>query len=102
MMWKMIAVLIVTGALVNFLREGNKFPLPQVLPLAGGDSPQGMYTVGGILAVLIILWGLCRIGQSGTDETETSTDDLDETDDESPSDEETTSDESQDRSEDNP
>jgi hypothetical protein len=96
MMWKIIAVLIVAGTLVNFLREGRNFPLPQVLPLSGGDSPEGMYTLGGIIAVLIILWGLSRIGRPKTDDTDTSADDFDETEDD-PVPEET-----QEQSEDNP
>ena len=57
-----LIVVLLFGALINFLREGAGFPITQVLPLLGGHPP-GMYDVAAGVMLLIAVWGFWRVAR---------------------------------------
>jgi hypothetical protein len=60
----MIAILIlIWAAVVNALRLGDDYPLPQVLPFCNGGPPS-VYDLGGcvvLVAFFFFLWTICTL-----------------------------------------
>ena len=71
---KIVLIVTIAAAVITWLRAGEDFPLPRVLPFCGGYPPSALYDViGGIGIVLIFLWGLARLRRrerSDDDESE--------------------------------
>jgi len=67
---KIIAIIIVTFALIGFVRGGETFHIAKALPFCSGGRP-GLYdfTAGGLIAVMF--WGIGRLGRIGTGDDET-------------------------------
>ena len=61
---KIVLVVLLIAALANWIRDGKSFSLLESLPIIGGYEP-GIYDVGGIVMVLIALWGVDRIRRRG-------------------------------------
>jgi len=59
---KVIIAIVVAALIIRAVSSGYDFKLPMVLPFMGGSKP-GFYEVGGIVAVLITLWGISRLGR---------------------------------------
>jgi hypothetical protein len=58
---KIVVIVILLSALVNFAREGRTFHLIHVLPFVGGHEP-GLYDVAGLVLLWMGFgWGLARI-----------------------------------------
>lgn len=60
---KVTMIVIVSALLINWVREGAAFPLPQTLPFLGGYRP-GIYDAGACGLLLICAWGLLRLWNS--------------------------------------
>jgi len=64
----MICVVIILGtSAINALREGEQFPLSQVLPGCGGPDRPLVYQLGGVAVLGLLLWGLGRVFGKGDD-----------------------------------
>jgi len=63
---KIVILLIVLIAVMNWLREGRDFPLPTVLPWLGGDKP-GIYDFAALTMVIIAVLGLRRLARRQDD-----------------------------------
>jgi hypothetical protein len=64
---KLVLILIVTMGLILFVRGGRDFNLVKSLPFCGGHKP-GFYDFGAIALVVLMLWGLGRLKQSGQEQ----------------------------------
>jgi len=62
--FKIVMIVLVAAVVLNLIRGRESFPLPHVLPLAGGFSP-GMYDIGGLGMILLCIWGLLRVSRLG-------------------------------------
>lgn len=58
---QVILVILITAAIINYLRGGDGFPLPQVLPLCDGRPFSSSYALGGIALLFLLFWGLRRL-----------------------------------------
>ena len=58
---KIIFVLLCVALLINFVRSGAAFPLPQVLPGCDGKALDPVYFAGGVALIVLVLWGLRRL-----------------------------------------
>lgn len=59
-----VVLLLVAAFVINVIREGADYPLPQTLPLLGGHEPSAIYDgLGGAGLLLLLVWGLHRLGQ---------------------------------------
>ena len=66
---KIALIVIITAALINFVRQGDTFPLPRVLPCCDGLPLSPIhFLAGAVLIFLMPWWGLRRLNRS-TDET---------------------------------
>lgn len=65
---KILLAVMCTAMLVNFLRRGDDFPLPRVLPLLGGRPLNLQYALGGLALLALMLWGLHRLNRSSDQE----------------------------------
>ena len=63
-----VIVIVVTAALVNFLRVGADWPMPRVLPGCDGLPLSPMHFLAGAVLILLMLWGLRRLGRSAQEE----------------------------------
>jgi len=63
-----VIVILVTAAIVSFLREGADWPLPRVLPGCDGLPLSPIHFLAGAVLIFLMLWGLRRLNRS-TDET---------------------------------
>ena len=62
-----VIIVIVTAAIVNFLRGGENWPLPQALPGCDGKPLSLIHLLGGIAIIFLIFWGLRRLGRSANE-----------------------------------
>jgi len=68
---KIILVVVVAAAIINFVRGGDIFPLPQVLPFCGGHAPSVAYDVmGGLGLIALCGWGLKRLHKTHSEASE--------------------------------
>jgi hypothetical protein len=68
---KITILLIITIVLINWLRIGNfDEHLLHCLPLLGGKKPSLLYDTGGIVCLLIGLWGLSRLKRNKNESDE--------------------------------
>lgn len=58
-------IVLLAAALINFIRGSECFPLPRVLPMCDGRSFSMQYALGGIALILLLIWGLRRLGPGG-------------------------------------
>jgi len=66
---KIVVIVIVTAALINFIRGSESWPLPRVLPLLGNHQPSFLYDLaGGGALVLLLWWGLRRLRRRDDEE----------------------------------
>lgn len=71
---KLIAILLITALLINFLSaDAEFFSLPEVLPFCGGHAPSWLYDIFGAGSlILLCFWGLSRLShQEQADEDDT-------------------------------
>ena len=55
-----VAITLVTAALILWVREGATFPIVHVLPFCGGHAP-GIYDLAAVIMLGITLWGIWRL-----------------------------------------
>ena len=61
---KLILIIIVTAVVVNFVRGGQDFSLPRVLPFCSGNPLSFWYdVVGGCGLLILLIYGLRRLKQ---------------------------------------
>jgi hypothetical protein len=60
---KIVLVIVVALIVINSVSEGFSFKLPMVLPFMGGQRQPYFYEVAGVIMILIMLWGLKRLGR---------------------------------------
>ncbi len=56
----LVAIAILTFALINWCRDGNTFHIAQSLPLLGAYQ-LGLYDVAGLILLLMVINGIRRI-----------------------------------------
>ena len=62
---KIILIIIATAVVVNFIRGGQNFSLPRVLPFCSGNPPSFWYdVVGGCGLLVLLIYGLSRLKQT--------------------------------------
>ena len=67
---KIVLILIGVSALINFVRQGADFPLPQAFPLCDGRLPSPSYLLGGLCLIVLLCWGFSRLrGGSASKDT---------------------------------
>ena len=59
-----VIVIVVTAAIVNFLREDADWPLPRVLPGCDGLPLSPIHFFAGAVLILLMLRGLGRLNRS--------------------------------------
>jgi hypothetical protein len=64
-----VIVVIVTAVVINWVRCGDAFALPQALPFLGGKDP-GVYDLGACGLLLLCLWGIIRLRRRDADNTD--------------------------------
>jgi hypothetical protein len=64
---KFTILLIVTVALMNWMRGDYNYALPTVLPFLHGEEPSLVYDLGGVMIVAIVLVGLRRLSRQRRD-----------------------------------
>ena len=66
---QVILAILITAAIINYLRGGDGFPLPQALPMCDGRPFSGSHALGGIALLFLLFWGLRRLSRlDGSDE----------------------------------
>lgn len=68
---KVILVLIICFAFINFVRDGSDFALPRILPWCSGYRP-GTYDLAAVILLILLVWGVSRLRRFGTDKSDTS------------------------------
>ena len=63
---KVVLAIVIGMLLIKTVSSEYDFKLPMVLPFMGGSKP-GMYEIGGIVVILIAIWGIGRLGRSDGD-----------------------------------
>jgi len=63
-----VAVVILTMAVIRWIRSGDDFPLGRALPFMSGKSDP-LYDFGSLAMVLIFIWGLVRMSRNHGDDT---------------------------------
>jgi hypothetical protein len=61
---KIVLVVVVAWIVINAVSRGYDFKLPMVLPFMGGKGKPYFYEVAGVVMILIMLWGLRRLGRN--------------------------------------
>lgn len=61
-----ICILLCSALLINWLREGESFPIVQTLPFLGGHDP-GLYDFGGLVLLGLAVWGALRLKRLWSD-----------------------------------
>lgn len=71
---KIILVILVISALIGWVRGGHgPEHIARSLPFCGGHKP-GLYDIGGLAVIGLLLWGLARLRNTGKpDESEEET-----------------------------
>jgi hypothetical protein len=65
---KIILILLVVSAAINFVRGDHRFPLPQVLPFCGGHEASILYDlICGFGLIGLGIWGLNRLKHRNSD-----------------------------------
>lgn len=72
---KIAAVLVLVLIMMTYIRGGLDFPLPRVLPFAGGHAPSALYDGAALAAVAITIWGILRVLGRGKPADEDADDD---------------------------
>ena len=68
--FKVILVLIICFALINFVRDGSDFALPRILPWCSGYRP-GIYDLAAVVLLILLAWGISRLRRFGSDKSDT-------------------------------
>ncbi|MFC1793677.1 hypothetical protein ACFL3Q_08845 [Planctomycetota bacterium] len=63
---KVVLAIVIGMLLIKTVSSEYDFKLPMVLPFMGGSKP-GIYEIGGIVVILIAIWGIGRLGRSDGD-----------------------------------
>jgi len=63
---KVVLAIVIGVLLIKTVSSEYDFKLPMVLPFMGGSKP-GIYEIGGIVVILIAIWGIGRLGRSDGD-----------------------------------
>ena len=53
-------IIVMSAALITWIRADEDFPIAHVLPFMGGDDP-GVYDVGALVVIGITIWGITRL-----------------------------------------
>lgn len=61
---KIALVIIITAVAINFIRGGEGFPLPRILPGCDGFPLSPMHFLAGLVLILFMLSGLRRLSRS--------------------------------------
>ena len=63
-MIKVVSILVVVltvASLINWVRDGQAWPVMHTFPLLGGHAPSWLYDGGACVAVTLFLWGISRL-----------------------------------------
>ena len=61
-------IILITACFLNFLRKSvDNFHIAQIFPFCDGRPVRPEYAVGGVVILLILLWGILRINNGGDD-----------------------------------
>jgi hypothetical protein len=66
-LFKIVLVTLLLAAIVNWVRQGQRFSILESLPLVGGHDPS-RYDVAAVVIIVIALWGIARTAR-GDDES---------------------------------
>jgi hypothetical protein len=69
---KITLIIIFISTLICAVRLGDEYPIVQVLPFLGRGRPL-IYHIGGILIILITMWGLHRLRKNKNKEKRSNT-----------------------------
>ena len=58
---KFTLLLLIAAGLLNFIKADNQFHIAKVLPFADGQPVNAEYAIGGIILLIILLWGISRL-----------------------------------------
>lgn len=59
---KIVMTVVIALVLIRYASLGFGFKLPMILPFMGGSRP-AIYEIGGVVIILITIWGLRRLGR---------------------------------------
>jgi hypothetical protein len=61
-------IILITACFLNFLRKSvDNFHIAQIFPFCDGRKVSGEYAIGGVVILLILLWGILRLNSSDDD-----------------------------------
>ena len=63
---KVVLTIVILIILIKAVSADFDFKLPMVLPFMGGSRP-GIYEIGGVIILLIAIWGINRLGHRDDD-----------------------------------
>jgi len=62
-------ILLITACFLNYLRKSvDNFHIAEIFPFFDGRPVRPEYAVGGIILLLILLWGILRLNRSDEDD----------------------------------
>ena len=70
--FKVILVLIISFFLINFVRNGEDFALPRILPWCSGHYSPGFYDLAALILLVELAWGISRLRRFGRDKSDNS------------------------------
>jgi hypothetical protein len=62
---KAAVIILITLAVLSFIRDGRQFHIARVLPFCDGRISE--YHLAGLVMCIIAIWGLKRIGSKNED-----------------------------------
>ena len=60
---KIVLALVIATLLISAVSSEHDYKLPMVLPFMGGSKP-GIYEIGGIVVIVIVIWGIRKLDRS--------------------------------------
>ena len=62
-------IILITACLLNFIRRSvDNFHIAKILPFCDGEPVSPEYAIGGVIILLILLWGILRLNNSDGDD----------------------------------
>ena len=61
-------IILITACFLNFLRKSvDNFHIAEIFPFCDGREVSPEYAIGGVVILLILLWGILRLKRGSDD-----------------------------------
>ena len=65
--FKITLIVLIAATVIIWLRDGQEFSLPELVPIFGGHE-LSRYDLGGLILIVIMVWGYARLKRMNRDD----------------------------------